>query len=80
MIRENEELFFVFEHLDQNLYERMQSRHKVFSEREVKEIMYQVFDGLSYMHIHGFFHRDIKPENLLCKGYLSLPQPYPVTL
>ena len=68
VVRENNELFFVFEHLDHNLYERMKSRYKFYDEFEVKEIMIQVFEGLSYMHAHGFFHRDIKPENLLCKG------------
>ena len=30
--------------------------------------MYQVLQGLAYMHKHGFFHRDLKPENLLCNG------------
>src|ERR1700733_15146885 len=30
--------------------------------------MYQILQGLSFMHKHGFFHRDIKPENLLCNG------------
>ena len=29
---------------------------------------YQIFQGLAFMHKHGFFHRDIKPENMLCKG------------
>ena len=30
--------------------------------------MYQIFQGLAFMHKHGFFHRDIKPENMLVKG------------
>lgn len=30
--------------------------------------MYQILQGLNFMHKHGFFHRDIKPENLLCNG------------
>lgn len=30
--------------------------------------MYQILEGLNFMHKHGFFHRDIKPENLLCNG------------
>ena len=30
--------------------------------------MYQVLQGLAFMHKHGFFHRDMKPENLLCMG------------
>jgi len=27
--------------------------------------MFQVFQGLGFMHNQGFFHRDLKPENLL---------------
>lgn len=27
--------------------------------------MFQVFQGLGFMHSQGFFHRDLKPENLL---------------
>jgi len=29
---------------------------------------FQIFQGLAFMHRHGFFHRDMKPENLLCCG------------
>ena len=38
------------------------------SEPEVRNIMYQIFQGVAFMHRNGFFHRDIKPENMLCKG------------
>lgn len=31
-------------------------------------MIFQVLQGLSFMHKHGFFHRDMKPENLLCMG------------
>ena len=34
-------------------------------EANIRNIIYQVASGLSYMHKHGFFHRDLKPENLL---------------
>ena len=43
-------------------------RTKLFPESVVRNIMYQVLQGLAYMHKHGFFHRDLKPENLLCNG------------
>jgi serine/threonine protein kinase len=64
VIRENDELFFVFE----NLYELMKERDKHFPESRIRNIMYQMFQGLAFMHKHGFFHRDIKPENMLVKG------------
>mmetsp|Transcript_14832 Transcript_14832/g.19568 ORF Transcript_14832/g.19568 Transcript_14832/m.19568 type:complete len:413 (+) Transcript_14832:205-1443(+) len=68
VIRENDELFFVFEYLDGNLYESMKKRERYFPESKIRNIMYQMFQGLSFMHKHGFFHRDIKPENMLVKG------------
>ena len=43
-------------------------REKPFAEPIIRNIMYQILQGLSFMHKHGFFHRDIKPENLLCMG------------
>jgi protein kinase len=68
VIRENDELFFVFEYMEGNLYELMKSRDRLFPESHIRNIMYQIFQGLAFMHKHGFFHRDIKPENMLVKG------------
>lgn len=68
VIRENDELFFVFEFMEKNLYEMMKEREKHIPEARIRNIMYQIFQGLAFMHKHGFFHRDFKPENLLVKG------------
>ncbi|TGZ50350.1 hypothetical protein CRM22_010857 [Opisthorchis felineus] len=68
VIRENDELFFVFEYMRENLYEMIKRRTKLFPEEVVRNIMWQVLDGLAFMHKQGFFHRDMKPENLLCNG------------
>lgn len=68
MIRENDELYFVFEYMECNLYEVMKKRERHFPESKIRNIMYQIFQGLAFMHKHGFFHRDIKPENMLVKG------------
>jgi len=68
VIRENDELFFVFEFMDGNLYETMKERQTFFPEAYVRNILYQIFQGLAFIHKHGFFHRDIKPENMLVKG------------
>lgn len=43
-------------------------RDKLFPEPVIKNMVYQVLQGLAFMHKHGFFHRDMKPENLLCMG------------
>merc|ERR1712100_725448 len=34
----------------------------------VRNITFQILQGLNYMHKTGFFHRDMKPENVLCNG------------
>ncbi|KAJ8321336.1 hypothetical protein KUTeg_001112, partial [Tegillarca granosa] len=68
VIRENDQLFFVFEFMKENLYQLMKDRDKLFPESVIRNIIYQVLQGLAFMHKHGFFHRDLKPENLLCTG------------
>ncbi|KAH9504143.1 hypothetical protein Btru_065105 [Bulinus truncatus] len=68
VVRENDMLYFVFEFMKENLYQMMKDRDKLLPESVVRNITYQVLQGLSFMHKHGFFHRDLKPENLLCNG------------
>ena len=57
VIRENDELYFVFEFLERNLYEMCKSRERHLPEASVRSIMFQIFQGLAFMHKHGFFHR-----------------------
>ncbi|KAI1729728.1 protein kinase domain-containing protein [Ditylenchus destructor] len=68
VIRENDVLYFVFEFMQENLYELMKDRDRYFPENSIRNIIYQVLQGLSYMHRNGFFHRDMKPENIMCNG------------
>ena len=68
VIRENDELFFVFEYMEQNVYQLIKDRTKLLSESRIRGLMYQVLVGLAFMHKHGYFHRDMKPENLLVTG------------
>jgi male germ cell-associated kinase len=60
VIRENDELFFIFEYCDQNLYQLTKDCRQYLHEDQIKKIMYQILLGLAYMHKHGFFHRDMK--------------------
>ncbi|KAI9350906.1 kinase-like domain-containing protein [Obelidium mucronatum] len=71
VIRDNrtDELSFVFEFMDGNLYQKIRDREgKLFPDADIKKYTYQVLLGLQHMHKHGFFHRDMKPENLLMTG------------
>ncbi|KAL5724615.1 cyclin-dependent kinase [Ranunculus cassubicifolius] len=65
VIRENDILYFIFEYMECNLYQLMKDRAKLFSETEVRNWCFQVFQALAYMHQRGYFHRDLKPENIL---------------
>jgi male germ cell-associated kinase len=62
VIREHEDLFFVFEYMDCNLYQLTKDRdQKPFPEATIRSYMYQVLQGMAYIHKHGYFHRDLKP-------------------
>nr|XP_016444292.1 PREDICTED: cyclin-dependent kinase F-4-like [Nicotiana tabacum]XP_033514720.1 cyclin-dependent kinase F-4-like [Nicotiana tomentosiformis] len=66
VIRENNDiLYFVFEYMECNLYQLMNDRPNIFSESQVRNWCFQIFQGLAYIHQRGYFHRDLKPENLL---------------
>ena len=65
VIRECDELFFVFEFMSDNLYEFAKRQERGFGEDRVRMMMFQMLKGCAYMHRNGFFHRDIKPENML---------------
>ncbi|XP_058820005.1 uncharacterized protein LOC131682505 [Topomyia yanbarensis] len=68
VIRENDVLYFVFEYMQENLYQLIKDRETHFPEATIRLILQQILTGLAFMHRHGFFHRDLKPENVLCNG------------
>uniref|UniRef100_A0A8C6R9Q8 non-specific serine/threonine protein kinase n=1 Tax=Nannospalax galili TaxID=1026970 RepID=A0A8C6R9Q8_NANGA len=60
VIRENDNLYFIFEYMKENLYQLIKERNKLFPESSMRNIMYQILQGLAFIHKH--------PENLLCMG------------
>ncbi|XP_004509544.2 cyclin-dependent kinase F-4-like isoform X1 [Cicer arietinum] len=73
VIRESDILYLVFEYMECNLYQLMKKRETLFSDDEVRNWCFQVFQGLAYMHQRGYFHRDLKPENILVtKGIIKI--------
>lgn len=65
VIREKDQLFFIFEYMEYNLYQIIKDKDKPFPEGKIRNWCRQVLLALAYMHSHGYFHRDLKPENLL---------------
>lgn len=69
VIRQNEELYFVFEYINSgNLFDFVQRRRnsgEFVSEAESRRLMFQILSGIAYVHASSYMHRDIKPENVL---------------
>ncbi|XP_075454300.1 serine/threonine-protein kinase ICK isoform X2 [Ascaphus truei] len=53
VIRENDHLYFVFEYMKENLYQLMKDRNKLFPESTTRNIMYQILQGLAFIHKYG---------------------------
>ena len=53
LIREENKLYFVFEYMKENLYEMLKRQTKPFPESTVRNITYQILQGLAFMHKHG---------------------------
>jgi serine/threonine protein kinase len=68
VIREDDHLYLVFEHMEENLFQLMRRQSGSFLEKTIRNMVQQIVNGLAYIHERGFFHRDIKPENLLCRN------------
>ena len=43
----------------------LDERADVFSQATVAAMVFQLFSGLSYLHMERMLHRDIKPANVL---------------
>ncbi|NWS38089.1 MAK kinase, partial [Probosciger aterrimus] len=52
VIRENDHLYFVFEYMKENLYQLMKDRSKLFPESVIRNMMYQILQGLAFIHKH----------------------------
>jgi len=72
VVRENNSLYLVFEHMEENLHQLIRKQTVPFPESTIRQIVVQLLEGLAHIHGHGFFHRDIKPENLLCQNGAKL--------
>ncbi|KAH9599416.1 Protein kinase domain [Trypanosoma melophagium] len=78
VIREHNQLYFVFEYMDGDLLgvirKAKQMQNYTVSATgppigypTIKSYAFQILQSLAYLHKRGYFHRDMKPENLLIK-------------
>ena len=71
--REKNKLYFVFEYMRENLYEMIKHRTKPFPEANVRNITYQILQGLAFMHKQGCVTcASIKHSSYGMKGLLNL--------
>lgn len=59
------DVFMVFEYVDFDLAGLLASPEVHLTPDHVKSYMYQLLDGMFYMHRNGILHRDLKGANLL---------------
>ncbi|KAL4136034.1 hypothetical protein QTP88_007606 [Uroleucon formosanum] len=66
--KENGQIILVSELMKKSLFDIIENGECPLSEYRIKTYMYQMLEGLRYLHENGFIHRDIKPENILLRS------------
>ncbi|KAJ0809177.1 putative protein-serine/threonine kinase CMGC-RCK family [Helianthus annuus] len=58
-------VFLVFEYMECSLYDRIINQTKPFSESEIRNMCFQILQGVAHIHHQRYVHRDLKPSNIL---------------
>ncbi|KAL1916673.1 uncharacterized protein VTP21DRAFT_5377 [Calcarisporiella thermophila] len=69
VLLEDKAIFMVFEYAEhdflQIIHHHFHQEHKPIPELTVKSFMWQLLNGVSYLHANWVLHRDLKPANIL---------------
>ena len=65
-------LFLVFEFVEKNLLELLETFPSGLDQKLIKNLIYQLCKSVIYLHENNIIHRDIKPENLLITSDFQL--------
>lgn len=58
-------LYLVFEFMDSDLQRILKYSNDALGDMHIKFILYQLLDGLRFIHESNVIHRDLKPANIL---------------
>lgn len=74
VIQKKNQIFLIFEFVDTTIIELINHQPQGMNPCNIKKILYQALNALTYMHNNKIIHRDIKPENLLVssKGIVKI--------
>lgn len=62
-------LMLVFEYIDQDLATYLEGCPSPgLGPDRIKDLMYQLLNGVDFLHAHRIVHRDLKPQNILVTG------------
>lgn len=69
IILENKSIYMIFEFFEHDLLQIIHSHShpevKQIPERTVKSLIWQVLNGVTFLHKNWIFHRDLKPANIM---------------
>ena len=70
--RTNGTIYLVMELMMDDMAQVLEKKTQPFTPVVVKHLMYDLLNGVSFLHKNGFIHRDLKPENLLVDADYNL--------